>query len=280
MIYVISVFFEHIAGQFSVHSPVARNILLGLLTLLLCFGPVILGTSGEKKRKRALEEYFSTKRPGLLLQKYPDATYSNSYDFPSLYRNDYADYRFQMDLDYPGRTFRLTHYLADSTYLSDGETRRNYMNACKIIPTSLSGHTGPLPGYFYYLSNSTAITHGIETLVNRFSPQDKVQQFEQTRTYDEIPMHPGVLAYQNIPKKEWDAFTSHGIIHTIRQIQAQWNGIATVHLRYEKQTLTLYIYGPVHKGAIFSCLEDDFLIEYADRIQRSIELLNTIADFL
>lgn len=51
MIYVISVFFEHIAGQFSVHSPVARNILLGLLTLLLCFGPVILGTSGEKKRK-------------------------------------------------------------------------------------------------------------------------------------------------------------------------------------------------------------------------------------
>ena len=97
MIYVISVFFEHIAGQFSVHSSAARNILLGLLTLLLCFGPVILGASGEKKRKRAL---------------------------------------------------------------------------------------------------------------------------------------------------------------------------------------TLYIYGPVHKGAIFSCLEDDFLIDHADRIRRSIELLNTIADFL
>lgn len=280
MVYTISVFFDHIAGLFSGHSSITRNILLGTLTILICFGPVILGTSNEKKRKLALEKYLFCTRPALLLQHYPDTRYSNTYDFKSLYRNDYADYRFQMNLDYPGKTLQLTHYLADSAYLSDGETRRNYMNACKIIPVFLPGHTCSLPGYFYYLSNSTAITHGIETLVNQFSSQDKVQQLEQTRTCDEIPMHPGVLAYQNIPKKEWDAFTSHGIIHTIRQIQAQWNGIATVHLRYEKQTLTLYIYGPVYKGAIFSCLEEDFLIEYADRIQHSIELLNTIADFL
>lgn len=280
MIYFISTFFRQLANLFHVSPNVIRNIVIGTLTLLLCFGPMIFSGFSENKRKKALEEYLSSRRPGLLLQKYPDARYSNTYDFKTLYRNDYANYRFQINLDYPDKTFQLTHYLADSTYLSDGETRRNYMNACKIIPTSLYGHTYSLPGYFYYLSNSTAITHGIETLVNKFSSQDKVQQFDQTRTYDEIPMHPGVLTYQDIPKQKWDAFTSHGVINTIRQIQAQWNGIATVHLRYEKQSLALHIYGSVYKGAIFSCLEDDFLIEYADRIQRSIELLNTICDYL
>ncbi len=280
MVYLISAFLDFVVDRFSGSSHTVRNVMLGILTFLICFGPVLLSGFGDKKRKKALEEYISDKRSGLLRQKYPNAEYSDSYDFKSLRRNDYANYKFQMDLDDAGKTVRLTHYLANSTYLSDGETRKKYMNACKLIPTSHSGQAQSLPGRFYYLSNSAAISHGIETLVNKFSPQNQVRQFEQTRTYDEIPMHPGVLAYQDIPKEEWDAFISHGIINTIRQIRAQWIGIATVHIHYEKQILTLYIYGSVHEGAIFSCLEEDFLIEYADQIQHTIKLLNIIADSL
>lgn len=262
-----------------------------IVVLIIIFVLIFLLSKRTNKFHEKIALYLTGKRNQLLQQHFPECTYyyegnlTSQQNFSDMIVNDYRTYALHVNRNYASSIVYLTHKISKKPGRSgDMDSDDTYNDYYILEPVPTHNKCFTLPGVFY---TESILDHGVALpkLFNMIQHYTDPSGASQTNTYGNIKFTMlGKIYYNRIPQQDWDRFVSTRVLELLEQICTLWKGSGTVGFRYENNRLIVQIrevrvpYETFAGPMVLLQESKDFLVQKADLFNKTMDLLNEIAE--